>query len=295
MTNSASREALQQKSWVERLIQKLFGGPKDREALVELLRGAKQRHLMEPDALPMIEGVLDIAELRVRDIMIPRVQMVVVSQDAELASIFPLVIETAHSRFPVIGEDRSEVVGILLAKDLLPHIRNDERLLVSEISRPAQFVPESKRLNVLLREFRTNRNHMAIVVDEYGMADGLITIEDVLEQIVGEIEDEHDFDDEEFVFRRGADQYTVKALMPIDEFNDYYSSSLSDDEFETIGGLIIHTFGYVPERGESVSLNDFRFEVLRSDNRRIHLLKLAVSQSHGIKNGSGGEEGGKKD
>ena len=280
-THSASRETLQQKSWIERLVQKLFGEPKDKEALVELLRDAKQRHLMAPDALPMIEGVLHISELRVRDIMIPRVQMVVVPQDAELASIFPLVIETAHSRFPVIGEDRAEVVGILLAKDLVPHTRNNERLLVGDISRPAQFVPESKRLNVLLREFRMNRNHMAIVVDEYGMADGLVTIEDVLEQIVGEIEDEHDFDDEEFVFRRGTGEYTVKALMPIDEFNEYFSSSLSDDEFETIGGLIINTFGHVPERGESVSLNDFRFEVLRSDSRRIHLLKLAVNQNHG--------------
>ncbi len=292
MTNSTTREVLQQKSWIERLVQKLFGGPKDRAALVELLRGAKQRHLMEPDALPMIEGVLHIAELRVRDIMVPRTQMVVVPQDAELDSIFPLVIETAHSRFPVIGEDRSEVVGILLAKDLLPHIRHNKRLLVGEISRTAQFVPESKRLNVLLQEFRTNHNHMAIVIDEYGMADGLVTIEDVLEQIVGEIEDEHDFEDEEFVFRRGAGEYTVKALMPIDEFNDYFFSNLSDSEFDTIGGLIVNAFGHVPERGESVSLNDFRFEVLRSDNRRVHLLRLAVSQNHGIKTDSNDKEGG---
>lgn len=276
MREPNSKEPAPQKNWIERISQKLLGEPKDREALIELLRDAQKRHLMAPDALPMIEGVFHISELRARDIMIPRTQMVVVPQDAELETIFPLVIETAHSRFPVIGEDRSQVVGILLAKDLLAHICSDKDLLVREVLRQAQFVPESKRLNVLLREFRSNRNHMAIVVDEYGMVAGLVTIEDVLEQIVGEIEDEHDFDDEEFVFRRDEGEYTVKALMPIDEFNDYFSSDLSDDEFDTIGGLIVAALGHVPERGEKVEQGKFYFEILKSDNRRVHLLKVLV-------------------
>lgn len=277
MSDPSPGDSAQLKNWIEWLSQKLLGEPKDKEALVELLRDAQKRHLMAPDALPMIEGVLHISELRARDIMVPRAQMVVVPQDAELTTVFPLVIETAHSRFPVIGEDRSQVVGIMLAKDLLGHIQKDERLLVRDTLRQAQFVPESKRLNVLLKEFRTNRNHMAIVVDEYGMVAGLVTIEDVLEQIVGEIEDEHDFDDEEYVYRRDKGEYTVKALMPIDEFNDYFSADFKDDEFDTIGGLIVNALGHVPERQETVELGDFRFEVLRSDNRRVHLLKLTVN------------------
>jgi magnesium and cobalt transporter len=264
------------KSWIERLSHFLTGEPQDQEDLVELLRDAEKRHLIEPEALAMIEGVLQVSELRVRDIMIPRSQMVVVPQDAELETIFPLVIESAHSRYPVIGEDRTEVVGVLLVKDLLAYSQKDRRLLVKDILRPAQFVPESKRLNVLLKEFRATRSHMAIVVDEYGAAAGLVTIEDVLEQIVGEIEDEHDFDNEEYIFRRSEREYTVKALTPIDEFNDYFSARLSNEEFDTIGGLIVHQLGHVPNRGESVVIDRFRFEVLRADNRRVHLLKLLL-------------------
>lgn len=264
------------KTWIDRLSHILTGEPKDRKDLIELLREARNRHLIDGEALSMIEGVMQVSELRVRDIMIPRTQMVVLPRDAELETIFPLVIESAHSRFPVIGEDRSEVVGILLAKDLLPHLQRKKHLLVQDILRPARFVPESKRLNVLLREFRAHRYHMAIVVDEYGTAAGLVTIEDVLEQIVGEIEDEHDFTEEDYIFRRSNREYTVKGITPIDDFNDYFAAQFSDEEFDTIGGLITHQLEHVPQHGERVSMGAFQFEVLRADNRRIHLLKVMI-------------------
>jgi magnesium and cobalt transporter len=227
----------------------------------------------------MIEGVLQVSELRVRDISIPRSQMVVVPQDAEIEAIVPLVAESAHSRYPVIAEDRTEVVGILLVKDLLLHSLKDRSALVRDVMRPALFVPESKRLNILLLEFRATRSHMAIVVDEYGAAAGLVTIEDVLEQIVGDIEDEHDFGEEEFIFRKSDHEYTLKALMPIEDFNDYFEADFKDDEFDTLGGLLVHQLGHVPKRGEKVSLNRFNFTVLRTDSRRIELLKLALEPS----------------
>ncbi|MEN8259117.1 MAG: transporter associated domain-containing protein [Pseudomonadota bacterium] len=276
MSDDDPGNSSQQKTWIDRISQILTGEPKDRDELVELLREAQKRRLIDTEALSMIEGVLQVSELRVRDIMIPRAQMVVVPRDADLVSILPLVVESAHSRFPVIGEDRSEVVGILLAKDLLAHMRQNQDLRVQDILRPVRFVPESKRLNVLLKEFRTKRNHMAIVVDEYGTAAGLVTIEDVLEQIVGEIEDEHDFEDEEFIFRRSDTEYTIKALTPVEVFNDYFSASFSSDEFDTVGGLVVHKLGHVPKRGESVEMDDFSFEVLRADNRRVHLLEMHV-------------------
>lgn len=268
-----------QKNWVDRVSQFLTGEPQDREDLLEILREAQEKRLLDNDALSMIEGVMQVSEMRVRDIMIPRIQMVVVPRDAELATIFPLVIESAHSRFPVIDEDRSEVVGILLAKDLLIHSRENESLKVEEIMRTARFIPESKRLNVLLNEFRSNRNHMAIVVDEYGTAAGLVTIEDVLEQIVGEIEDEHDLEEEEYIFRRSDTEFTLKALTPIDEFNEYFSASLEDDEFDTVGGLVVYQLEHMPKKGEKVEIDQFRFEVLKADNRRVHLLKLKLSQA----------------
>lgn len=281
------------RSWVERLSQFLLGEPQDREDLIRVLRDAQKRHLIDPDALSMIEGVLQVNELQVRDIMIPRSQMVVVPHDAELETILPLVSETAHSRYPVIGEDRAEVVGVLLAKDLLAQIRGGGHRLVSEVMRPAQYVPESKRLNVLLREFRAHRSHMAIVVDEYGEAAGLATIEDILEQIVGEIEDEHDLDEETFIFRRGEREFTVKALTPIEDFNDYFGTDYSDEEVDTIGGLVVQTLGYLPKRGETLELPPFRFEVLRVDNRRIHLLRakaLELDFVNGNGNGNGQSE-----
>ncbi len=268
--------AHQQKSWLDRISQFLTGEPKDREDLLEVLREAQEKHLLDREALSMIEGVLQVSEMRVRDIMIPRVQMVVLPKDAELETVFPLVTESAHSRFPVIGEDRSEVGGIMLAKDLLAHIMKDKNLKVQDIMRPVRFIPESKRLNVLLKEFRTNRNHMAIVVDEYGAAAGLVTIEDVLEQIVGEIEDEHDFDEEEYIFRRSDTEYTIKALTPIEDFNDYFSVDFDDEEFDTIGGLVVHQLEHMPQKGETVEMGPFRFEILRADNRRVYLLKLKI-------------------
>lgn len=265
------------RSWLERLGLFLSGEPEDRQDLLDLLRTAQKRKLLEPEALAMIEGVLQVSELRVRDIMTPRSQMVVVPKDAEIDTILPLVAESAHSRYPVIGEDRTEVVGVLLVKDLLMHALRSRALPVRDVMRTALFVPESKRLNVLLREFRATRSHMAIVVDEYGAAAGLVTIEDVLEQIVGDIEDEHDFGDEEFIFRKSDTEFTLKALTPIEEFSDYFDYPLDDSEFDTVGGYIVHQLGHVPKRGEKLDLGPFRFIVLRADNRRVHLLRLLIN------------------
>ncbi|QXP83587.1 HlyC/CorC family transporter [Methylococcus sp. Mc7] len=262
------------RSWLERLVHFLSGEPESREELLEALRHAQKRQLIETEALNMIEGVLQVSELRVRDIMIPRAQMAVVPQDAELERVFPLVVESGHSRYPVIADDRAEVVGILLVKDLLAHSLRNRRLKVSEIMRPALFVPESKRLNVLLKEFKTSRSHMAIVVDEYGGAAGLVTIEDVLEQIVGEIEDEHDLGEEEYIFRKNDQEYTLKAITPIEEFNEYFGTDFEDDEYDTVGGMIVHRLGHVPERGERIEIGPFRFTVIRADSRRVHLLRL---------------------
>lgn len=270
---------LPQRSWLERLSQALLREPQDREQLVSLLRDAEQRELLDSQALGMIEGVLQISEMQVRDIMIPRAQMIVIEQDAPFEEFLPVVIESAHSRFPVIGEDRAEVSGILLAKDLLKYnSENKSRFQIRDILRPAVFVPESKHLDALLQEFRVNRNHMAIVVDEYGDVAGLITIEDVLEQIVGEIEDEYDIDEETFIKQHNETQFIVKALTPIEEFNQHFNSDLDTEEFDTIGGLVMHAFGHLPKRGEVVVINHFRFKVLNADNRRVHLLRVTVKK-----------------
>ena len=266
----------QQKGWIDWINQLLTGEIQDKEDLFEILQEAKNKRLLDSEALQMIHGVLQFSEAKVRDVMIPRAQMTVVAKDAELKEIFPVVIETAHSRFPVIAEDRSEVVGILLAKDLLPYILKNETHKVEEIMRPTVIVPESKRLNVLLKEFRTDKNHMAIVVDEYGTTAGLVTIEDVLEQIVGEIEDEHDPEEEEFVILRKENEFSIKALMPIEDFNEYFSINLEDNEFDTIGGWVIHQLEHMPKKGEKLEYEHFKFEVLRADNRRVHLLKLKI-------------------
>ncbi|MDD2767199.1 MAG: transporter associated domain-containing protein [Methylococcus sp.] len=270
----SEENAGEHRSWLERLVHFLSGEPESRDELLDLLRHAQKRRLIEPEALSMIEGVLQVSELRVRDIMIPRAQMDVVPQDAELERVFPLVVESGHSRYPVISDDRAEVVGILLVKDLLAQSLRSHQFKVSEIMRAALFVPESKRLNVLLKEFKASRSHMAIVVDEYGGAAGLVTIEDVLEQIVGEIEDEHDFADEEYIFRKSEQEYTLKAITPIEEFNEYFGTEFDDDEFDTVGGLIVHRLGHVPERGERIEVGPFRFTVIRADSRRVHLLRL---------------------
>lgn len=270
------------KSWWKRFKTTLSKTPQDLPALIEVLRDSETRNILDPDVLMMLEGALHVAELQVRDIMVPRVQMVVIRHSAEPESIMKTVIESGHSRFPVVGDDQNDVLGILLAKDLLSCFVSDapEAFAVKQLMRPAVFVPESKRLNVLLRDFRTNRNHMAIVVDEYGIA-GLVTIEDIIEEIVGEIEDEHDFDEEAFIEQHGGNRYTVQAITPIDEFNDYFGAQLDHDDYETIGGLVINEFGYLPKRGEMIELTGYNVKVLRADKRRIQLLrfeKTPVSQ-----------------
>ena len=268
----------QQRSLLERISYFLTGEPQDQEDLLAILRESEEKHLLDSDSLSMIEGVMQVAELRVRDIMIPRSQMIVVPREAELDTILPLVIEFAHSRFPVIEEERSKVVGVLLAKDLLPHALKDKTIKVEEIMRPVSVVPESKRLNVLLKEFRTERNHMAIVVDEYGNAAGLVTIEDVLEQIVGKIEDEHDDDEtRDYISQRTEREFIVNALTPISEFNEYFVCDLEDSDCDTIGGLILQRLEHFPKKGEKVEIEDFNFEVLRADNRRVHLLRLRLT------------------
>ena len=264
------------KSW-KKSIAKLFTKiPDDRESLIEILRAAENRNLIDPDALIMIEGALQVSEMQVRDIMVPRVQMIVVKNDADPQDILATVVESGHSRFPVIGSDTDEVMGILLAKDLLGYYSSEEeeKFDIKDAMRSAVYVPESKRLNILLREFRANRNHMAIVVDEYSGISGLVTIEDVLEEIVGEIEDEHDIDEEIFIESHGRNRYTVRALAPIEDFNKYFNVQLSDDEYDTMGGLILKAFGHVPKRGELLEYEGFNIKILRADQRRIHLMRI---------------------
>lgn len=270
----------QQKSLIDRIGQFLTGEPQDQDDLLDILKDAEEKHLLDADALSMIEGILHFSEMQARDVMIPRVQMNVVPKDAELETIFPLVLEHGHSRFPVIEDDRSKVVGVLLTKDLLSYVTENNKLTVEDVMRPVSVVPESKRLKVLLKEFRTDRDHMAIVVDEYGMAAGLVTIEDVLEQIVGEIEDEHDNQEEENIQQNSDNRYTLNALTPIDEFNEYFSADLVDDEHETIGGFVTHQLGIMPKKGDRLEHGKYRFEVLHADNRRIFLLKLRISNNN---------------
>ncbi len=265
------------KRWVDRIGQLFSGEPQDVEDLLEILREARENRLLDTDTLTMIEGVLQVNQLRVRDIMIPRVQMIVVPHDAELDTILPLVTESSHSRYPVIEDDRSKVVGIMLIKDLLPKLMQNNKLLVQDIMRPAFVVPESKRLNVLLKELRTNGNHMAIVVDEYGQCAGSVSIEDVLEQIVGDIEDEHDDqEDEGYIFRRSDNEYMIKALTPMEEFDDYFHTRLATDEYDTLGGFIVSQLEHMPKKGETLDVDNMRFEVIRADTRRVHLVKLKM-------------------
>ena len=262
-----------------RLLELLFPNarnePETKEQLIELLRQARRKALFDGEALSMMEGVLQVSDLQVRNIMIPRAQMVVVGRDDHFDEILPVVVESAHSRFPVIGDDRAEVVGTLLAKDLLQYCGDAaQRFRLRDIIRSAVFVPESKRLDVLLREFRASRNHMAIVVDEFGAAAGLVTIEDVLEQIVGEIEDEYDFDEGAFIMRRDDNLYTAKAHTSIEDFNAYFNVNLSDEDYDTIGGLVLKALGHMPKRGESVDAEGFHFEVIGADSRKIRLLNV---------------------
>lgn len=257
-------------NWLERLSHFLLREPEDREQLVELLHASFEKSLLDADALAMIEGVLQVSETQVRDVMIPSSQMDVIDITQTPKEFIPFVIETAHSRFPVIDDDKNDIIGILLAKDLLRYYAGED-FDVRDMLRPAVFIPESKRLNVLLKEFRSNRNHIAIVVDEYGGVAGMITIEDVLEQIVGDIEDEYDFDEtEDNIIRDSQGKYRVKALTEINDFNEVLGTEFSDEEFSTIGGLVVSQFGHLPKRGETVTYKNLKFTALRADSRRLH-------------------------
>lgn len=259
-------------TWLERLSNFLLREPEDREQLIALLYSAFERNLMDGDALSMIEGVLQVSEMQVRDIMIPRAQMDVIDIAESPEQFVPFVIETAHSRFPVVDKEKDDVVGILLAKDLLRYYAGEE-FDVRDMLRPAVFIPEAKRLNVLLKEFRASRNHIAIVVDEYGGVAGLVTIEDVLEQIVGEIEDEFDYDEgEDNIFTDAQGRYRVKAHTEIGVFNEVLGTAFSDEDYDTVGGLVIHKFGRLPKRGEHIAADGLKFTVLRADSRRLHSL-----------------------
>jgi len=258
-------------TFLERLSALLTREPEDREELIELLHAAYERNLFDADALSIIEGAINVADIQVRDVMVPRAQMDVIDVDADINDILSFSVETSHSRFPVIGDNKDDVLGILLAKDLLR--ARQENFDLRGMLRPAVFIPESKRLNVLLREFRVSRNHMAIIVDEYGGVAGLVTIEDVLEQIVGDIEDEYDFDeDADNIIADQAGRFRVKATTEVEDFNTAFGTQFSSEEADTVGGLVIQHLGRLPKRGEIVQLEDLRFQVLRADSRRVHTL-----------------------
>jgi len=276
---SSNDDSTSSPSLLDRLSQALLGEPSNREELLSVLRASVQRNLLDRDTLDMIEGAFQVSEMQARDIMIPRAQMDVVDRNQKPEEYLPMVVDTAHSRFPMIDGDKDKVIGILLAKDMLRYFRDkedDARIDIEDMLRPAVFIPESKRLNVLLKEFRSSRNHMAIVVDEYGGVSGLVTIEDVLEQIVGNIEDEHDIEEEDvMIMPRGNEHYVVKALLELDEFNEHFGTSFSGDDIDTIGGLVLSSMGHLPKRGERITIGELSFKVLRSDSRRVHLLEVS--------------------
>ncbi|ERP85353.1 magnesium transporter [Alcanivorax sp. P2S70] len=266
------------RSWLERVGQFFSSTPGDRSELLDLMRSMRDSDVIDGDTLGIIEGAICVADMQVREIMIPRSQMVSIKASSDPRDFLPTIIDCAHSRFPVLGDDPDEVIGILLAKDLLPLILEParmDRFAIKDHIRSAMVVPESKRLDSLLREFRISRNHMAIVVNEYGGVAGLVTIEDVLEQIVGEIEDEHDIEEDDYLIKDlDNEEYTVKALTPIDDFNEHFNCEFSDEEFDTIGGLVMQKFGRLPGRDESVELNGYQFTVLSADGRTIRLLRV---------------------
>ena len=276
MTDDQSSIDPRPKSWIDKIAQVFSDEPTDTKSLLELLRNAEQDQLLDADALTIIEGALQVSSLQVRDIMIPRSQVVNVPAKLSPKEIIHLVTKASHSRFPVTGETVDDVMGILLAKDLLPLILNSqiEELDIKNIVRPATFVPENRRLNIMLKEFRETRQHMAIVIDEYGSVSGVVTIEDVLEQIVGEIEDEYDVDDESYIKKFDDENHIVKAITPMDEFNEYFGTKFTDQEFTTVGGLVLQQIGHIPERGETINIGPFLITVLNSDSRQIKLIKV---------------------
>ena len=265
------------RSWLDRLTQMVTGTPYTRADLEGLLQLAAENEVIDEDAKTIMEGALTVGEMQARDVMIPRAQMIVIRAGATLEEVLPQIIHTGHSRYPVVGESTDDVLGILLAKDLLPFVLNpDANFDISALLRSAVIVPESKRLNVLLREFRQARNHMAIVIDEYGGVAGLVTIEDVLEEIVGEIEDETDTDEEIQIRKLTEDSYFVQALTPVEDFNDAFDVDFSDEEFDTIGGLVLQAFGRLPTRNETIDFDGFEFRVINSDQRKLNSLRVTV-------------------
>ncbi|MBL4819549.1 MAG: CBS domain-containing protein [Gammaproteobacteria bacterium] len=281
MTDDPSSIKPRPRSWLDKIAQIFSDEPTDTQSLLEILRNAEQDQVLDADALSIIEGALQVSKMQVREIMIPRSQLVTVSAKLPAREIIELVSKASHSRFPVVGETIDNIMGILLAKDLLPLLRQNDtnRFSIKDIVRPATFVPESKRLNVLLRELRETRHHMAIVIDEYGSVCGAVTIEDVLEQIVGEIEDEYDVDDDSYIKRFDDQNHIVKALTPLDEFNEHFETEFNELEFATVGGLLLQHFGHIPERDETINIGPFLFTVLNADSRQIKLLKVTTSQT----------------
>jgi hemolysin (HlyC) family protein len=264
------------RSWLDKLALLFNSEPRTRRDLEDVLTLAAENEVIDQDARSIMEGAMQVSDMQARDIMIPRSQMVYIKADGTLEDILPQIIRSAHSRYPVVGDSPDVILGILLAKDLLPQILNadNDKFKIEELLRPAMVVPESKRLNVLLREFRENRNHMAIVIDEYGGVAGVVTIEDVLEEIVGEIEDETDEQADRFINMIDTDEFIVKALTPIEEFNAHFDCDLSDDDFDTIGGLVIQAFGHMPTRHEVTTIEGFKFEVVKADQRKIYSLRI---------------------
>lgn len=269
------------RSWFGRLTQALSGEPQSREELIEELRHARANGLLSNDTLAMVEGAIEVADLTVADVMVPRAQMVSVPIDAPLSEILETVIESGHSRFPVHGDDKDEILGVLLAKDLLRCMRDGADKDIRPLVRPVTMIPEPKRLNILLKEFRLSRSHMAIVVDEYGGVAGLVTIEDVLEQIVGDIDDEHDDDDDDQTMIQATTngEFLVNALTPIAEFNERFGSEFSDEEFDTIGGMVTSEIGHLPETGEEAMLGGFHFQVTKADARRVLQFSVRVHEA----------------
>lgn len=277
---SSSTTEKHERSWLDKVLHAFSAEPKSRDELLEIIKDAADNHLLDQEALSIIEGALDVSSLQARDIMMPRSHIVAIRLEDSPQEYLPQIIESGHSRFPVIGENIDDVKGILLAKDLLPlALRGTDNFNLETILRPATIVPESKRVNVLLREFRENRYHMALVMDEYGGITGLLTIEDILEEIVGEIEDETDEEEEtsDYIKQVSENDYIVKALTPIEDFNAYFNTHFSDEDFDTLGGILMQEFGHLPKRNEIAQLDKMQFRVLYADNRQIHLVRLTIA------------------
>jgi magnesium and cobalt transporter len=288
---SPSSQSVSPRGWLDKLVQIIAGEPRNREDLIETLETAQERGLLDHGALAMIEGVLELHELRARDLMIPRGQMAVLEHAMNFDELLQHILESGHSRYPVVGDDRDEVLGLLLAKDLLhliPHAHNEANEAPAESPdfdiapylRPALFVPESKRIDALLAELRGTRNHMALVIDEYGGIAGLVTIEDILEQIVGAIDDEHDVAEDILIRAAGNDRYIVHALAPIEDFNEITGAALDDHDFDTVGGLVAHAIGHLPQRDETIELGGFKFRVISADRRRLHRMRVTRLSAH---------------